>query len=122
MSPARRRSFGKRRACVCGAVDCQRHGQSNWARYTQKHPERAAFYKSAAWTWARHQQLQREPNCRVCGEKANAVDHIRSRAEGGADVDPDNLQSLCRRHHNTKTTNEGHRGMKRAAQQRKNPP
>ena len=96
-------------------------GRSNWARYTAKHPERAAFYKSAAWKWVRLRQLSREPNCRVCGEKATAVDHIIAIAQGGADLDPANLQSLCRRHHNSKTTSEGHAGMKRAAQRRRNP-
>jgi 5-methylcytosine-specific restriction protein A len=96
--------------------------RSNWQKYAAKYPERQAFYKSAAWTWARHQQLSREPNCRICGEPATAVDHVILIAEGGAELDEDNLQSLCRRHHNTKTTNEGHRGMKRAAQRWKNPP
>ena len=78
--------------------------------------------KSSSWVFARTQQLQREPNCRVCGEKANAVDHIVAISQGGAELDPVNLQSLCRRHHNTKTTSEGHAGMKRAAKRRKNPP
>jgi 5-methylcytosine-specific restriction endonuclease McrA len=67
-------------------------------------------------------KLQREPNCKICDEPANAVDHIIAIAEGGADLDPANLQSLCKRHHNTKTTHEGHAGMKRAARQRRNPP
>ena len=97
-------------------------GSSNWARYTAKHPERQALYKSHAWTWARHQQLERKPNCRICGEPATAVDHVIPISQGGAELDADNLQSLCRRHHNSKTTSEGHAGMKRAAQQRKNPP
>lgn len=96
-------------------------GKSNWAKYTRKFPERQALYKSHAWTWARQQQLLREPNCRVCGESAGAVDHIIPISQGGADLDADNLQSLCRRHHNSKTTAEGHRGMKRAAARRKNP-
>jgi 5-methylcytosine-specific restriction endonuclease McrA len=76
-------------------------GRSNWARYTAKYPERQALYKSNAWRWARLQQLRREPNCRICGEKAIAVDHIIPISQGGADLDANNLQSLCRRHHNT---------------------
>jgi 5-methylcytosine-specific restriction endonuclease McrA len=94
-------------------------GRSNWARYTAKYPERQAPYKSNAWRWARLQQLRREPNCRICGEKAIAVDHIIPISQGGADLDANNLQSLCRRHHNTKTTAEGHAGVKRAAQRRR---
>jgi 5-methylcytosine-specific restriction endonuclease McrA len=96
-------------------------GRSNWQKYAARYPERQALYKSAAWSWARHQQLSREPNCRICGEPATAVDHVIPIAEGGTELDADNLQSLCRRHHNWKTTAEGHRGMKRGAR-RKDPP
>jgi hypothetical protein len=80
---------------------------TGWEKYVRKHPERQVLYKSTAWRWARLQQLRREPACRICGEPATAVDHIVPIAEGGADLDADNLQSLCRRHHNTKTNARG---------------
>jgi 5-methylcytosine-specific restriction enzyme A len=99
-----------------GKSRCAKHLRGgSWGRYIRKNPERAAFYASAAWRSARAAQLRREPNCRVCGRPATHVDHIRPRAEGGAALDPNNLQSLCRPHHLTKTTAEGHRGMKRKA-------
>jgi 5-methylcytosine-specific restriction endonuclease McrA len=107
MPEARRRSFGQ------GFPT----GSSGWAKWARRHPDRAAFYASPAWKWARSQQLLREPNC-WCGAKASAVDHIVPIGEGGADLDPDNLQSLCKRHHGPKTLAESHRGMKRAAQRR----
>lgn len=102
-TPAKRRYFNP-----------NRQPRSGWEKYAKDHPERAKFYRSPPWTFARTQQLQREPNCRVCGEPATHVDHVLSRAEGGADLDPANLQSMCRRCHGRKTLAESHRGMQRA--------
>lgn len=118
----RRVCIGGRGACsdggwaVPGASRCSKHlGGSNWAAYAAKFPERYRFYQSGGWRAAREAQLRREPNCRVCGRPAVVADHIRPRAEGGADLDPSNLQSLCAEHSRQKTTAEGHRGMKRKA-------
>jgi 5-methylcytosine-specific restriction protein A len=105
---------------VPGASRCRKHlGASGWARYMARFPERAQFYRSGGWRAARERQLRMEPNCRVCGQKAVVADHIRNRAVGGADLDVENLQSLCQRCHDEKTTREGHRGMKRKAERRK---
>jgi 5-methylcytosine-specific restriction endonuclease McrA len=95
--------------------------RSGWEKYGRDHPERAAFYKSSAWVYARTRQLMREPNCQApgCGQSATRVDHILNRAEGGADLVPENLQSMCEEHHRRKTLAESHRGAKRAAAQRK---
>jgi 5-methylcytosine-specific restriction protein A len=112
--------------CICGRIAlrgapwCQRHvPESNWARYIVKYPDRAAFYKSGGWKAARRAHLARNPNCAVCGAPATVVDHIRPRAEGGAGLDPSNLQSLCAKHHQVKTTSEGHHGRRRAAERRR---
>jgi 5-methylcytosine-specific restriction endonuclease McrA len=110
-----------RRACricsrpaISGASRCADHiGKGGWSRYIAKYPDRAAFYRSGGWRAARERQLRMEPTCRICGRKATHVDHIVPMAEGG---DPFGaLQSLCEEHHRTKTTAEGHRGMKRKA-------
>jgi 5-methylcytosine-specific restriction protein A len=93
--------------------------RSGWGKYMREHPERAEFYASAAWRGARKRHLREHPHCMVCAQPANIVDHILSRAEGGADLDPANLQSLCRSCHGRKTQAESHRGRKRAAQQPK---
>lgn len=108
-SQARRRSFGR----------SGRAGTSGWAEYTQKFPDRANFYQSGGWKAARDRHLAEHPNCVVCGATATIVDHVRNRAEGGADLDPANLASMCAEHHKAKTLDESHRGRKRAAQQRK---
>jgi 5-methylcytosine-specific restriction enzyme A len=101
-----------------------RKPRSGWEKYAKDHPERAKFYRSPAWIFARTQQLQRESNCQApgCGEPATSVDHVLSRAEGGADLIAENLQSLCKQHHGRKTQAESHRGAKRAARKRRRQP
>jgi 5-methylcytosine-specific restriction endonuclease McrA len=88
---------------------------SGWEAYIARYPERAAFYRSPAWTLARTRQLMREPDCQFpgCTAPATSVDHVLSRAEGGADLVPENLQSMCKEHHKRKTLHESHRGNKR---------
>jgi 5-methylcytosine-specific restriction endonuclease McrA len=95
--------------------------RSGWAKYMRDHPERAKFYQSGPWKIARDEQLREEPNCQApgCDQPATHVDHRVSIAEGGAKLDPANLQSLCKRHHGPKTQAESHRGAKRAAQKRR---
>ena len=38
---------------------------------------------------------------------ANVVDHIKPITEGGAELNVNNLQSLCTMHHNQKSAREG---------------
>jgi 5-methylcytosine-specific restriction protein A len=57
------------------------------------------------WVVLRRAQLKREPLCRICGEPATDVDHIRRRTAGGSE-DGSNLQSLCHAHHSQKTAKE----------------
>jgi 5-methylcytosine-specific restriction endonuclease McrA len=66
--------------------------------------EADSYYGTAAWRRLRAKQIQREPWCRAClleGVLVPAViaDHIIPRRDGGPD-ELDNLQSLCRHHHN----------------------
>lgn len=50
--------------------------------------------------------LRREPLCRRCGHEASQVDHIRPIRQGGARLDPENLQALCHSCHSRKTRTE----------------
>ena len=85
---------------------CEEHTRSSWSRLPRGQWDR--FYSSSAWRSARKAQLIREPNCRVCGAPATTVDHIEAfRPDvGGSPLDPANLQSLCRRHHDEKSAHE----------------
>jgi 5-methylcytosine-specific restriction endonuclease McrA len=93
--------------------------KTGWDRYAARDPERSHFYQSAVWRGARARHLRDHPNCVVCSQPANFVDHIVPRSEGGADLDPSNLQSMCRRCHGQKTQAESKRGNKRAAERRR---
>jgi len=61
-----------------------------------------SFYKSPEWAQARRDQ----PNkwCVVCGVTQRLIlDHKVERKDGGADLDPANLEWLCLPCHNRKT-------------------
>ena len=65
------------------------------------------FYNSPAWRRLSRLQLKREPLCEEClkAERVTAAeiaDHIKPIREGGARLDTENLQSLCRACHNRK--------------------
>ena len=60
--------------------------------------------------WARVRRLVFDRDgwrCRSCGRAGRLeCDHIQPLEDGGAEFDPANLQSLCRRCHIAKTTRE----------------
>ncbi|SIS07568.1 5-methylcytosine-specific restriction enzyme A [Moraxella cuniculi DSM 21768] len=96
-----------------GYCDTHAHLRYNW-RHTRSASERGY---GSAWRRLRAQILQRDNYlCQAC--KANGryttatdVDHIQAKAHGGTDS-PDNLQSLCRACHKSKTATEGRAGKK----------
>lgn len=55
------------------------------------------------WQKLRKWKLATDPFCASCGGSANQVDHIQPIADGGARLDPANLQSLCISCHSKKT-------------------
>lgn len=63
------------------------------------------FYDSPEWKKARARFLALNPLCQApcCGARSERVDHKVSIAKGGAPLDPENFQALCRSHHNEKT-------------------
>ena len=69
------------------------------------------WYERIAWKRLRKRKLQQDPLCAMCLHTgrltvATVVDHITPRSKGGADYDPDNLQSLCPDCHSQKTTRD----------------
>ena len=68
------------------------------------------------WQAAAAQQLHDHPRCQHpgCRHLAIVPDHIVPLAEGGDRYDPNNLQSLCKTHHDQKTTRDALRGKTRA--------
>lgn len=58
------------------------------------------------WQKVRRNILMTHPLCTQCGQPADDVDHIIAISRGGAVLDADNLQPLCRSCHNRKTRRE----------------
>ncbi len=74
---------------------------------TDDYKERNRFYQRKEWKSVRSLQLQLEPLCRECRKlgklvAASVVDHILPITEGGAKLDLENLQSLCKPCHERK--------------------
>lgn len=92
---------------------CQREEYKQRSEY-----ESDPFYWTPEWRKTRARQLRKQPFCEECERgnkvtKANVVDHIIPRRQGGADFAEDNLQSMCSDHHQKKRRQE--RGGKIAA-------
>jgi 5-methylcytosine-specific restriction enzyme A len=106
------RGGARKRACICGVVDCQRHGpsgRSGWATHTP--PANTYAYKGD-WPERRARVLERDGyRCQlgypgICIGKATQVDHIvQPEAGGGSDLA--NLRAVCQRCHATRTGRQG---------------
>ena len=69
-------------------------------------PKRAEpFYQSREWkALVRELRAVRGAWCERCGStKGLVADHIVERKDGGADLDPANIELLCGKHHSAKT-------------------
>ena len=58
------------------------------------------------WKIARKDYLRHNRLCTMCGRLAAVVDHIRPMRYGGKRFEENNLQSLCRKCHASKTTTD----------------
>ena len=71
------------------------------------------FYHTPAWRNLRKKYIKEHPLCEECLRNGDttpgyAVDHIVRIKDGGARLDENNLQTLCKRHHAIKTGKEAH--------------
>ena len=109
----------------CRHAGCSELTRDGWCpKHKPRHQRRVsedyhAWYTLPVWTRRlRPQQLVREPFCRVCARvypagaprsrtRATVADHIEPhRGDWSLFVDPSNLQSLCKHHHDQKTARE----------------
>lgn len=91
---------------------CDKHRRESFRAQKQTvsndYKDRNRFYQRKAWKNVRALQLQLEPLCQECRKigkliPATIVDHVVAIADGGAELDRANLQSLCKAHHDAKT-------------------
>ena len=88
---------------------CEQHRRqvnNEYNRYTRDEDDKN-FYNSTAWRRLSRIQLRREPLCAECLRAgritpAEIADHIQPIRDGGARLDSENIQSLCRACHNRK--------------------
>jgi 5-methylcytosine-specific restriction protein A len=69
------------------------------------------FYQSTVWRKLRNWHIKLNPLCEMCKLKnyytfGEVVDHINPISKGGAMLDPENLQTLCKTCHGIKTAKE----------------
>lgn len=115
-APKQCRHYGCPRL-VPGGGYCAQHAVERYRDYARARKGTladSAFYWSASWLKARRSHLAHEPLCRACAARgrvtaAEVVDHIVPIRHGGAQLDPENLQSLCKVCHEAKSHAEGSR-------------
>jgi len=91
---------------VCGVVRQLAAAEHDARRGSSR--ERGYDYR---WERVRAMHLANEPLCRMCQQAGRTsaavlVDHITPIRDGGERLDDDNLQSLCRACHDSKTAND----------------
>lgn len=75
-----------------------------------------SIYHTTQWRRLRALKLNINPLCEQCEkqkmiEEATVVDHINPVQEGGEPFDLNNLQSLCKSHHNSKTAKSSRKNI-----------
>ena len=85
-------------------------------KQSDQYANRKSLYNSKAWHKLRKQQLAIEPCCKYCDDVghvvlATIVDHIkRHKGDEKLFFDADNLQSLCKEHHDSTKRREENSG------------
>ena len=108
-------------ALVRDGSRCTGHQRKDWKAETKVRlstttgRQDKAFYDSALWKKVRAGILRTEPWCREClaiqrVTLATMVDHIKRIRDGGAKLDPANLQPLCEACHARKRWEESQVG------------
>ena len=90
-----------------GEAYLQKAKQTAARAYNATRPERHKFYGSRQWKNLRDYVLARSPLCAECLRRGvitagQVVDHIIPVADGGKEMNVENLQTLCAACHNRK--------------------
>ena len=93
-----------------GQSYCPAHARLH-RQYDKKRPSSGVRSYDANWQKFRKMYLNANPLCQQCAEEgrtttASVVDHILPMRNGGSKYDEDNLQPLCKFHHDQKTARE----------------
>jgi len=69
--------------------------------YSRRSNDNSKFYNSHTWRKLRKRFIETNPNCKKCEDEmivteGKYVDHIQRIEDGGAKLDENNLQTLCK--------------------------
>lgn len=78
-----------------GRSCCAKHQAERQQRIDQQRGSAAARGYDSAWQRVQAEKLEAAPWCERCGSKATLVHHRTPIRQGGARLDPANLESLC---------------------------
>lgn len=81
--------------------------------YGRRSQDNQKFYNGRPWRKVRKAFIDKHPLCVKCKEEgksvaAKYVDHIQRIEDGGDKLNEENLQSLCKYHHDSKSGKEAH--------------
>lgn len=93
---------------ISSCPKCKKINTKNYDK-NKRDKDSNKFYHSAEWKKVRILVLNKNPFCVECGKPADTVDHKVAIKKGGAKLDIENLQSMCRTCHNIKENLEGNR-------------
>jgi 5-methylcytosine-specific restriction endonuclease McrA len=109
------------KACICGVVDCQRHGRRAWVRQPRFPGSYGAFYQHNRVILLRRAGCRPGTGisgaCEICGKPGVPTDplqadHIVAVMDGGGD-ELANLRAIHKSEHVRRTAHQGHEGAKR---------
>jgi 5-methylcytosine-specific restriction endonuclease McrA len=81
--------------------------------YSRRTTTNTSFYNSWPWRKLRKRFIETNPNCKKCEDEGvvnegKYIDHIQRIEDGGDKTDENNLQTLCKYHHDSKSGKEAH--------------
>lgn len=82
-----------------GSSRCEVHAAARDRERGRERPNAARRGYDGSWQQVARGVLQERPTCERCGGVATVVHHRRPIREGGARLDPANLEALCRACH-----------------------
>lgn len=106
----------------CRAEDNKKEGKENnfWNGGETNWKKKRYLYSSNKWAKIRKKIIERDRCCQVCGREEDLVVHHKIRYKDGGKNTPENLITLCKKHHSKLHTlerfyrqNHAQRGFKR---------
>lgn len=85
----------------CFAQDNKKKGEDNyfWSGGEKNWKKEKYLYSSSKWSEIRKKIIERDGCCQICGSEDNLIVHHKVRYKNGGKNTPENLITLCQKHH-----------------------